>query len=406
MVHVRGLRSRARLLLPCVLGLTGAAALPWTCADAHLLNMTTVQVDVAAGGGLVVDLKIDLTRAAGGSLEYYRLSQIARPLASPETRVLLDKLAAAVSLRSPSDAAIPLALTSAEFPTASREAFLEPLSWPMTHVVLSGRLPPSAGPHAVLQATFSPSFHFEEPIALTFAETASGRHMTRWLVSAQTSPAFEVTLTPPPATRDTAGAAARPAAAAAAETAAVTAGTLGRFVAFGFLHILPKGLDHVLFVLGLYLGARSLKSLLILITCFTLAHSITLGLATLRIIAVSPRVIEPLIAASIAWVAVENCFRAARRDRFRPMIVFGFGLLHGLGFASALSVLDVPKGEFLASLLSFNVGIELGQLTVIAGAFAATGWAFHRSWYRPRLATPASVAIACIAAIWTVQRLQ
>jgi hydrogenase/urease accessory protein HupE len=181
--------------------------------------------------------------------------------------------------------------------------------------------------------------------------------------------------------------------------------SLRQFVRFGFLHILPKGLDHVLFVLGLYLGARSLRSLLILVTCFTLAHSITLGLASIGIISLSPSIVEPLISASIAWVGMENFFPSARTERYRPLLVFGFGLLHGLGFASALSALDAPQGLFLPSLLSFNLGIELGQLTVIAGALLLTMWCRQRSWYRRVIALPACAIIALIAAVWTVQRL-
>ncbi|MDB6083530.1 MAG: rane protein [Gammaproteobacteria bacterium] len=350
--------------------------------------MTTVQVNVDADR-VLVDLKIDMTRAAGGSLDYYRLSRIAGPLTDAETRALLERLAAAVSLKLGDDA-VPLRVVAAELPTASKEVFLDPLSWPMTHVVLEGRLPASArgAPHR-LQAVFQPGFHFEEPIALTFMQMAEGRRMTRWLVTSQVSPPFELRTG---------------AAGTGAMTGTPAAVSLAQFVRFGFLHILPKGLDHVLFVIGLYLGARSLRSLLILITCFTLAHSITLGLSSIGIIRLSPNIVEPLISASIVWVAVENFF-PGRTERYRPLLVFGFGLLHGLGFASALSALDAPQGSFLPSLLSFNVGIELGQVTVIAGALCMTAWCRQRSGYRRAVALPASALIALVAAVWTVQRL-
>jgi hypothetical protein len=362
--------------------------------QAHLLNQTRVQVNVDAGGGIQVDMQIDITRAAGGSFDYYRLSRIAQPLGDPEIRALLDKLTAAISLRLGTEDAIPLQLISAEFPSASKEVFLDPLSWPMTHVVLGGRVPDQgeAGTRQ-LHAVFQPSFHFEEPIALTFMQLPEQRRMTRWLVTSQVSPPFALTGT---------GGGSRGTSDATATPAPVS---LRQFAGFGFLHILPKGLDHVLFVLGLYLGARTLKSLLILVTCFTLAHSITLGLASVGILRLSPNIVEPLISASIAWVAIENCFPSVRTERYRPFLVFGFGLLHGLGFASALSALDAPQGSFLPSLLSFNVGIELGQLTVVGGALCLTLWCRQRSWYRHGVALPASIVIALIAVVWTVQRL-
>jgi hypothetical protein len=114
-------------------------------------------------------------------------------------------------------------------------------------------------------------------------------------------------------------------------------------------------------------------------------------------------IVEPLIAASIVWVAVENLL--PRFSRGRPFIVFGFGLLHGLGFASALSELHLPSQNFLLTLLTFNAGIELGQLTVLAMAFAITGWFLGKPWYRARLAVPASLLIATLAAYWTVERI-
>jgi hydrogenase/urease accessory protein HupE len=291
-------------------------------------------------------------------------------------------------------------LISAEFPGVSKEVFLDPLSWPMTHVVLGGRVPDQGQAGArQLHAVFQPSFHFEEPIALTFVELPEQRRMTRWLVTSQASPPFA--LSGMENGSGTSG--------GSSGTSDVTASSapvsLRQFVGFGFLHILPKGLDHVLFVLGLYLGARTMKSLLILVTCFTLAHSITLGLASVGILRLSPSIVEPLISASIAWVGIENCFPSVRTERYRPFLVFGFGLLHGLGFASALSALDAPQGSFLPSLLSFNVGIELGQLTVIGGALCLTLWFRQRRWYRRRIALPASIVIALIAGVWTIQRL-
>ncbi|GGX62477.1 hypothetical protein GCM10007385_34510 [Tateyamaria omphalii] len=146
--------------------------------------------------------------------------------------------------------------------------------------------------------------------------------------------------------------------------------TFGTYIPVGFDHILPKGLDHILFVLGLFFLSTRLGPLLWQVTAFTLAHTVTLALGALGLVNLPGSIVEPLIAASIVYVAVENIF-ARGLNRWRPMIVFGFGLLHGLGFASVLGEFGLPEGQFIPALIGFNIGVELGQLTVIAlAAFA------------------------------------
>jgi len=177
------------------------------------------------------------------------------------------------------------------------------------------------------------------------------------------------------------------------------------YVALGFTHILPKGLDHILFVLGLYLLSTDWRSLLIQVTAFTVAHSITLALGLYGVVEVAPSIVEPLIAASIVYVAVENML-TSKLQPWRPFIVFGFGLLHGLGFAGVLQELGLPRADFVTGLIGFNVGVELGQLAVIALAWVATGWLFrHQPWYRARIVWPASAAIALAGLYWTVERV-
>ena len=152
-------------------------------------------------------------------------------------------------------------------------------------------------------------------------------------------------------------------------------GVFLRFLKLGFLHILPYGLDHILFVLGLFFFSTLLRPLLVQVTAFTIAHSITLGLSLVGVFSLPSSIVEPLIALSIAVVALENVFyRKLRPSRW--IIVFGFGLVHGLGFAGVLTGLGLPEGQFLTTLLSFNLGVELGQLAVIALATAATAWAW------------------------------
>jgi hypothetical protein len=188
-------------------------------------------------------------------------------------------------------------------------------------------------------------------------------------------------------------------------------GTVELYVWLGITHIIPKGLDHILFVLALFLAARNARSLLIQISAFTVAHTVTLALAATRTFELPGSIVEPLIALSIAWVAVENLFfRDAQR--WRPLIVFGFGLLHGFGFAGVLAELGLEPGQFAASLISFNVGVELGQLAVIALALAVTlplrfalSLADHPRLYDRAITIPASLLIGAIGLYWFVERI-
>lgn len=177
------------------------------------------------------------------------------------------------------------------------------------------------------------------------------------------------------------------------------------YIPAGFDHILPKGLDHILFVLGLFFLSTHLRPLLWQITAFTLAHTVTLALGAMGWVTVPPSIVEPLIAASITYVAVENIF-TSQLSRWRPFVIFGFGLLHGLGFASVLGEFGLPKDQFFAALIGFNIGVEFGQITVISLAFLAVGiWFRDKDWYRGRIAIPASVLIALIGGYWVVQRV-
>ncbi|MCW3061867.1 MAG: Membrane protein [Capsulimonas sp.] len=175
------------------------------------------------------------------------------------------------------------------------------------------------------------------------------------------------------------------------------------FVKMGFTHILPEGIDHILFVLGLFLLSTKTKPLLWQITAFTVAHSLTLGLALYGVVRLPSSIVEPLIAASIVFVAVENVCTTELKP-WRPFVVFGFGLVHGMGFAGAITDLGLHRQDFLTALIGFNTGVELGQLSVVALAFLCVGWLRKRASYRKIVVIPASLAIAAIAVFWTIQR--
>jgi hypothetical protein len=177
------------------------------------------------------------------------------------------------------------------------------------------------------------------------------------------------------------------------------------YLLLGYKHILPDGFDHILFVAGLTLISTRLGILLWQATAFTVAHTITLMLSMKGIIVVPPSIVEPVIALSIVFIAIENMVMTELKP-WRVLIVFAFGLVHGLGFASALNELGLPRNAFYTSLLSFNVGVELGQITIIAFMyFALIYWFGHKPWYRQRIVYPLSAIIGIIALYWTYTRI-
>ncbi len=192
------------------------------------------------------------------------------------------------------------------------------------------------------------------------------------------------------------------------------------YIPVGFDHILPQGLDHILFVLGLFLLSTHLGPLLWQVSAFTLAHTVTLAMGAMGVVTIPAEIVEPLIAVSIVYVAVENIF-VSGLSRWRPFVVFGFGLLHGLGFASVLGQFGLPEGQFIPALIGFNVGVELGQLTVIAMAAtlillavrAANIGQLDREQGAVRsypvmfraVSITGSLVIACVGAWWVIERV-
>ena len=180
---------------------------------------------------------------------------------------------------------------------------------------------------------------------------------------------------------------------------------IATYITAGFEHILPRGMDHILFILGIFLLSVRMRPLLSQATMFTLAHSLTLGLSMAGIINLPASIVQPLIALSIAYIGVENIFsRSLHRSRL--LIVFCFGLLHGMGFASVLSDFGMPDDSFMTALVSFNVGVEFGQLAVITLAFLAVGlWFSRRPWYRTAIVRSGSLVIAVTGLNWTWDRI-
>jgi hypothetical protein len=249
---------------------------------------------------------------------------------------------------------------------------------PIATIRLTGRIPSNAA-----HLTWRYAWTFAS-YAVTVRSVGAENPTTEWLEGGQSS--APITLNAPVAPAD-------------------RLGTARRYLALGFTHIVPGGLDHVLFVLGIYLLSGRGRAVFWQVSAFTVAHSITLGLSMYGVVSVSPRIVEPLIALSIAYVAIENIFLSELKS-WRVALVFAFGLLHGMGFAGALRELGLPRSEFVTALVTFNAGVEAGQLAVIGAAFLLVGWySADRVWYRSRIVVPASLVIAGTAVYWTIERL-
>lgn len=182
------------------------------------------------------------------------------------------------------------------------------------------------------------------------------------------------------------------------------ASSMGFFAFFkmGIEHILT-GYDHLVFIAGLVLARARLRSLLTIVTAFTVAHSITLALAVLNVWSPTSRFVEPAIALSIAYVGVENFFVKDASKRWR--ITFPFGLIHGFGFAGALQEINLPKSAVPTALVSFNLGVEAGQLAVLALLLPAVLLLRNRKWFEPTGVRVLSGAVAIAGGVWFVSRI-
>ena len=183
--------------------------------------------------------------------------------------------------------------------------------------------------------------------------------------------------------------------------------TIKKYIYSGIIHIVPGGLDHILFVIGLLAYGLSGRGLIFQISLFTAAHTMTLAAASLGWINLSGSIVEPLIALSIAWIGIENIIRkSGRLAASRSVIVFTFGLLHGLGFASVLSDFGLPQNSFIVSLLSFNVGVEIGQLLIVVPIFfILKAFKLTKTQFRRAFQIPVSAIISVVGTFWVFERI-
>ncbi len=177
-----------------------------------------------------------------------------------------------------------------------------------------------------------------------------------------------------------------------------------QYIVSGIAHIIPKGLDHIIFIMGLFFFSPKWRPLLMQVTVFTLAHSFTLVLATLGLISISASIVEPLIALSIVWIGIENVIRP-KIGVSRLAVIFTFGLLHGLGFAFVLGEVGLAGSAFVISLVAFNIGVELGQLLVLAPLLVMGAFIGGHAKYHQRVEVPISSMIALIGLYWFIERV-
>ena len=179
--------------------------------------------------------------------------------------------------------------------------------------------------------------------------------------------------------------------------------TARQYLWLGYLHVLPRGLDHILFIVAMAAVARPAARLVLEATAFTVAHSATLALTVLGVLDPAPRIVETLIAVSIVVVALAN-LGINRAAPSRSPLILAFGLMHGLGFGSVLRELGLPAGQTVLALAAFNAGIEFAQLTVLSFVLLAACFWAARPWYQRGFVVPLSLGIALVAGNWAIQR--
>ena len=348
------------------------------------MTMTEVVVTFAEPGTVEVEIGIDLTQILGSPERYYALVTAPSAAQRAEIRRILPLIEDSLRLELGNRA---LALVFKDFSTKTADKRL----------IIDGSMSTPSTLHFTALLSSTEPLTLVVPIGanidypVVFSIRIPGAHVsiTRWLEDgAHASEPYDWATRAPRLDPD---------ALSWPRQAAL-------YLRLGFRHIVPEGADHILFVLGLFFLGVTWRKLLSQTTVFTIAHATTLFLSSYGIFSVPARFVEPAIAASIAAIAIENIVNP-RLGPARLAVVFGFGLIHGLGFASSLSDIPFPKRDFLLALLGFNLGVDGGQLFVIALAFLLVGWFRHEPWFRARIAIPCSIAIAAIGAFWALQRI-
>jgi hypothetical protein len=372
---------------------------PWSATTglAHTLMPTLVLVSFGAPGTVDIKIDADLLLLLGSPERYYQFATEPPARQRADARALAPRLVANLQLRVGSQLLRPQ-LTGFSVAQASKADFLDASTNKASTFRFVAALPTTGGP---LRLVLPIGADISYPIAYTVQVPAQRLSRTRWLDEGMhESEPFAW------AGRVPAAAAAQPAVRSEPfdPDALPWWRQLAVYLRQGFHHIVPDGIDHILFVLGLFFLGITWRKLLSQTTVFTVAHATTLFLSAYGIFRLPSHIVEPAIALSISYIAFENVFRP-RLGPGRLAIVFCFGLIHGLGFASSLSAVPLPKHQFIFALLGFNFGVDFGQLFVIGCAFVLVGGFRNRPWFRARIAIPSSLVIAAVGLFWAVQRI-
>jgi hydrogenase/urease accessory protein HupE len=391
-------------LFACLFGL-----LPLT-GRAHSMTITQVQAIFDRPGIVNVKIDEDITRLLGTPEAYLAISGASADVQQQTIQRILPAILHGLQLNI-GNTHLQLILQNFTIPQLTQDTYDDPAVDKFTTLNFIAVLPASRDPlflvvpddagvdYPVAFTVQIPSAHISETSFMEEGTNESDPFV--WADSAPTAgsseaespqPGTQTAVKTPPNTADL-----------NVETMPWTK-QLGMFLLLGFHHIVPEGIDHILFVLGLFFLGITWRKLIFQTTVFTIAHATTLFLSVYGIFSLPSKFVEPGIALSIAFIALENVFHPKLGWK-RLAIVFSFGLIHGLGFASSLSEVPFPKHQFIVALLGFNFGVDWGQLFVISIAFLLVGWWRNKPWFRARIAIPCSLTIAAIGIFWAIQRI-
>jgi len=365
------------------------------------MQMTRVLVSFGQAGKIEVQIDVDLTLLLGSPAGYYQLVSEPADRQRADLVAIVPRLTDALRLRVGS---LPLPLVFRQFTPADapQADYLDGSLSKLSRFTFVAKPPPNTQP---LTLSVPLGANIDYPVAYTVQIPAAKVSVTRWLAEGMhESEPFSWARRAPQVAASVAAGVPADASARIDPDGLSWPSQAALYLRLGFGHIVPEGLDHILFVLGLFFLGITWRKLLSQTTVFTVAHATTLFLSTYGVFRLPSRYVEPGIALSIAWIAIENVVRP-KLGPGRLAVVFCFGLIHGLGFASSLSDVPFPRHDFLVALLGFNVGVDLGQLFIIALAFLAVGWFRHEPWFRRRIAVPCSLVIAAVGLIWAAQRI-
>jgi hydrogenase/urease accessory protein HupE len=374
------------------------------------MTLTEVTVTFATPGILDVKIGIDLTQILGSPDRYYQFVTESQAAQQAQVRTLLPRVLAGLQLVIGNT---PLRLELKQFSTATanKTLILDSQMSTLSTFNFTAVLPASSREPLELRVPIGAPIDY--PVVYTLRIPEAHVSMTRWLEDgAHASEPFDWFAKAPHGALPTNADVRHPRRDGRGDSIPpdFDPDTLpwtrqaSLYLRLGFKHIVPEGTDHLLFVLGLFFLGITWRKLLSQTTVFTIAHATTLFLSTYGVVTLPSRYVEPGIALSIAWIAIENVFEP-RLGPSRLAVVFAFGLVHGLGFASSLSEIPFPKRDFIVALLGFNVGVDIGQLSVMAAAFMLVGWFRHQPWFRSRIAIPCSLVIAATGLFWAIQRI-